>query len=96
MAHNDEYCILDGKFKDLVSELHGFQWVDEWKPGQEVATAPPPLTFEAALCNLYKTWKGMLSMEVLGRYNCVGGGYIGSVSNITMRCWGAEGPWASH
>ena len=38
MAYNDEYCILDGKFKELVSEQSGFEWVDERKPDQEVRT----------------------------------------------------------
>jgi hypothetical protein len=32
VAYDNEYCILDNKFRDLVTEKQGFEWVDEAKP----------------------------------------------------------------
>jgi len=29
---DEEYCIIDDKFRDAVSEAVGFAWVDEAKP----------------------------------------------------------------
>lgn len=45
VAHNNEYCILDGKFKELVSEKNGFEWVDERKPDQEVLLITHVMSF---------------------------------------------------
>jgi hypothetical protein len=32
IAWDDEYCYIDGKFREKVTESPGFQWVDEAKP----------------------------------------------------------------
>ncbi len=32
VAFDQEYCIIDDKFRQTVSEAPGFQWVDEAKP----------------------------------------------------------------
>jgi len=39
VAHDTEYCILDNKFRDLVTERQGFEWVDEAKPDSYVRTS---------------------------------------------------------
>ena len=39
LAYDNEYCILDNKFRDLVTEKLGFEWVDEAKPGSYVRHA---------------------------------------------------------
>ena len=36
VAYDNEYCILDNKFRDLVTEKQGFEWVDEAKPDSYV------------------------------------------------------------
>ena len=40
MAYDSEYCILDNKFRDLVTERQGFEWVDEAKPDSYVRLVP--------------------------------------------------------
>ena len=32
IAWDDEYCYIDDKFREKVTESPGFQWVDEAKP----------------------------------------------------------------
>ena len=43
VAHDTEYCILDNKFRDLVTERQGFDWVDEAKPDSYVRLLPRAL-----------------------------------------------------
>ncbi len=43
VAHDTEYCILDNKFRDLVTERQGFDWVDEAKPDSYVRLTPQTL-----------------------------------------------------
>ena len=32
---NDQLCIVDERFQELVSDRHGFEWVDDRKPNQK-------------------------------------------------------------